>query len=804
MPNIRFQQGTGTLGARGLVTPAGAAGDFAATVDYVTNHTTTNLSHPLNEWPTSDQPAYTAGDQVIYSRPEDAFSTIYVARQDLPAGNTRTPWEGTIAIDTNSSDVLENIPQWEAVRSGIVGLTGPGDTETVGLPQNATLHFTEGSGVSVTRTQTSFNFALTGTHHGGDVDDFGPGYAYSYFNLVDNTTHSGTVGARQTGFQIDEIENIDGDVYLHIDFQDPDSFNAGDPFAFRTTSGSRSILFPNQADDVDRIIYAVQDSDPTLVYITQVDPGVNTLGDLRTLFNVPSGSRSITPLDFQNLYALNESHVTPTDGVAPWATGDSTATVPGNKLESLSQTPPTAWADDTTDVPSPFAPIADGWLPTDIVRTSNNVDELMDVHYTTAGPVAGERLVYRAAVTTVGEEAPAGWYNEAGTLTNLTDVTISTTGDTALAAGQVLTYDADSSMWVNLAIPESSSLDQGTETVPPRFFGDFVQLTDPTDPSINFVAQRYVVPSTTFALSGGNVNRDLYGTTQNITYTLTITDWDDPDNTPDVIITPTGTGSATYAPNATDPNIGGTITATGFDNTTVNTFSFIVVVTGHAVPNNQRAISYVDNRRVAFLNADTVFDATGGSGYDYAMTTTGNLQVLAGDWAFQLNGADLTGFSNSSGTIPRENANWVLGDNVFRAEGTSNRTPTVTPFVTRTISVRRPYYWWSQDAAPTQTQQFAGIVTNTDGDIVEIAAGMNLMAPTAGNWYLAYPTQMGTLQYRTMRGGLVFTPTLVSGTFIEPFLGITDPLAAERQYTVLEFPGISAGTTFDIETPQED
>ena len=134
MPDIRLQRGDGNLGLRGIETPDNA-GDRAVSVAYLESHTTSNSAHPLNEWPTSDQPVYTAGDQVIYSRPEDAFSTIYVARQDLPAGNTRTPWEGTIPIDTNSSDVLENIPQWEAVRSGIVSLTGPDDTDPVGLPQ---------------------------------------------------------------------------------------------------------------------------------------------------------------------------------------------------------------------------------------------------------------------------------------------------------------------------------------------------------------------------------------------------------------------------------------------------------------------------------------------------------------------------------------------------------------------------------------------------------------------------------------------------------------------------------------------
>ena len=109
MPDIRLQDGGGVLGLRGIETPDNSP-DRAVSVAYLEGHTTDNSAHPLNEWPTSDQPAYTAGDQVIYSRPEDAFSTIYVARQDLPAGNTRTPWEGTIPIDTTSSCLLYTSP----------------------------------------------------------------------------------------------------------------------------------------------------------------------------------------------------------------------------------------------------------------------------------------------------------------------------------------------------------------------------------------------------------------------------------------------------------------------------------------------------------------------------------------------------------------------------------------------------------------------------------------------------------------------------------------------------------------------
>ena len=814
MPDIRLQRGDGNLGLRGIETPDNA-GDRAVSVAYLESHTTSNSAHPLNLWVATA--AYEAGDQVLHNGGSNVNS-IYVAARAVAAG--RNP---PSAQDNNN-------PDWYLVRSGITAVQGPDDTNQDPLVQNTTLHMMEGTGITITRQAetANFTFGLTGTHHNSDVEDFGPGWAYTFFDLENNVSRSGTVGGEVAPVSFFELFYIrDGVRFIFrngANHFSTDPTNATNKFAFRTYGADPNETVPagNSTDNhgefftddpadppQDYIIYCQRTTSPTNTpeaTILAVDPPVATAAELGRIMGAPTdGDRNPFSADqFVTAFSLQEHHATPLDGVAPWATGDSTATVPANKLESLSESPPLADPDDPN---SGFAPWADGdtfatintdWLPANIAY------EQIGTLTRTADDTTDESVV----INETGE-VTVTLHPQPKVVNDLDDVNLERPDPVPTEpVTQGIQWDPTGNEgageWINAAIPESSSLSQGTAEVPTRFRGDFVQLTDPTDSSINFVAQRYIVPATTFALSGGNVNRDLYGTTQNLTYTLTITDWDDPDNVPVVAVTPTGTGSATYAPNATDPNVGGTITATSFDNTTVNTFSFIVVVTGHVVPNNQRAISYIDNRRVAFLNADTVFDATGGSGYDYAMTTTGNLQVLAGDWAFRLNGTDLTGFSNSSGTIPRENANWVLGDNVFRAEGTSNRPPTVTPFITRTISVRRPYYWWQQDTTPNQPSQFDGIVTDTNGDIVEIAAGMDLMAPTAGDWYLAYPTQMGTFQYRTMRGGLITNAPPVSGTFIEPFLGLTDPLAPERQYTVLFFEGVSAGTTFDIETPQED
>ena len=112
---------------------------------------------------------------------------------------------------------------WRLVRAGIVALSTNDGAGDAGLTSNATLRINHGAGVDVTRQQTLFTISTHSTS-GSDVNDFRPGWAYSYFNLIDNTTHTGTVGERQTGFEIDAVELIGADTYLHIDFQDPNPF----------------------------------------------------------------------------------------------------------------------------------------------------------------------------------------------------------------------------------------------------------------------------------------------------------------------------------------------------------------------------------------------------------------------------------------------------------------------------------------------------------------------------------------------------------------------------------------------------
>ena len=120
MPNIRFQQGTGTLGVRGLVTPSDATGDFAATVDYVTDHTTTNLRHPINDWVSGTD--YEVGDQVLYGVDTGDLRGVYSIY--IRIALTQEQIDAGVTFDnTTPPEVSGTTAGWRLLRSGLVALS---------------------------------------------------------------------------------------------------------------------------------------------------------------------------------------------------------------------------------------------------------------------------------------------------------------------------------------------------------------------------------------------------------------------------------------------------------------------------------------------------------------------------------------------------------------------------------------------------------------------------------------------------------------------------------------------------------
>ena len=440
MPDIRLQRGDGNLGLRGIDTPDDS-GDRAVSVDYLNAHSTTNLAHPLNEWDADTH--YVIGDQVLYGNTGEGEAlrntfSIYISL----TGTANAPNVANRPFSTTGTADQTN---WRLVRSGIVAVATDGTGGSGGLTSNTTLHINQGAGIAVTRDGMTFTIASHSSSGSSDVDNFMPGWAYSYFNLIDNTTHTGTIGVRQTGFEIDMVERIGANTYLHIDFQDPNSFNAGDHFAFRTFAGNtRNELFPNNQDQ-DRIIYAIQDSNPELVIISAVDPPVSTLGQLSDLSNVTNGNRSITPISFQNLFTLDEHHAGET-GPYPWAQTGNDTNIPTDKLAGLGA--------DVIDPNTAFT-INDTWLPDDIIRsTTTNVITRNPVDDTTTG----ESLVVAAdGVATLTLD------HQPDVVNDLSDVNFTQPTETPVVEG--LLWDATEMEWINS--PVTQTLEGLTDTAVP-------------------------------------------------------------------------------------------------------------------------------------------------------------------------------------------------------------------------------------------------------------------------------------------------------------------------------------------------
>ena len=359
--------------------------------------------------------AYAAGDQVLYGVETGDLRGVYSVYIRTIADD-----EGTNPIDLAVAPEAGGGTSrgWRLSRAGLVRLQTDGNNVATGVTDtgdgvtaNSTLRIHQGSGVSITRDVTTFNIGLVGTHHNSDAEDFTPGWAYSFYDIENDLARTGTIGNSLGDVVFNEGFFIRAGVRLI--FQSGSGlFSEGEHFAFRTygtenvpdgeTAGTRTILFPGATEDY--IVYCQRTTSPTNTAeatIPQVDPAISTARELGGLFfnnnTFTDGDRRVfNPSASFSVFGLVEHHNTPASGIAPWAVANSTETVPGNKLESLSEAPPTHWADSTATEENPFAPIADGWLPTDIVRTSNSIDVLNDITLTepTETPVVEGCLLY--------------------------------------------------------------------------------------------------------------------------------------------------------------------------------------------------------------------------------------------------------------------------------------------------------------------------------------------------------------------------------------------------------------------------
>ena len=330
----------------------------------------------------SDSVDYTNGQVVLYA-PEggsqEHILSIYEVIDAAQTSRTRPPeFEGGTSTG------------WRLVRSGIVALSTNDGAGDAGLTSNATLRINHGHGITVQRQQTQFTIsASSGTH---DVDDFMPGWAYSYFDLRDNMTHTGTVGPEGSpGYRFDGVEFTGADNFpgLIIGFTDlPNDISTGDVFAFRTTggdpdnpSGSTAALLPGDTTQ-DRIVYALLTA-PTIAQILQVDPPVSTIQELQTLFGPQSPPRG-TSISVQGIFTLTEHHVDPSVGTYNWAHTGNLTRIPTSKLPAdIAYEQTVDVTRSTNDDPTEQIAISNtGAISLVLDPQPKNVNDLDDVNFT--------------------------------------------------------------------------------------------------------------------------------------------------------------------------------------------------------------------------------------------------------------------------------------------------------------------------------------------------------------------------------------------------------------------------------------
>ena len=397
--------------------------------------------------------AYEARDQVIHDGGSNVNS-IYVARAAIT---------GTVPPHMDEDN-------WYLVRSGIVSVQANNEADPHPLTGNTTLHFIDGPGIDITRRDESADFTIgvqhTGTH---DVDEFTPGWAYTYYDIENNVSRTGEVLDSVGNATFNEGFFIRAGVRLI--FSSGDVFSDGDMFAFRTygtvdvptgeTAGSRTVLFPTATQDY--IVYCQRTTSPTRTAeatILQIDPPVNTIDELAALFGATSdGDRRIfNPELAVSLFGLDEHHDTPTQGTYAWAHTGNTSRIPTNKLPTdiayTQSVDVTRSADDTTA--EAIAIDANGALSLTLQPQPKVVNDLDDVNLTqpTETPVV-EGLLWDAT-----EEE---WTNSAisQTLEGLTDTAIPTPGNEqylqySTERGNDAQGDPLPPAWVAVDLPETA------------------------------------------------------------------------------------------------------------------------------------------------------------------------------------------------------------------------------------------------------------------------------------------------------------------------------------------------------------
>ena len=393
-----------------------------------------SVDNPLLLWNATT--IYEPGDQVLFTPPEGQnlgnIPSLYIS---LTSNNM-----GNIPVNTVGGTDQTN---WRLLRSGLVevrtngideitGVTDLGD----GITANSTLVINGGDGISVTRRGTAFGINQHGTGH-SDVDDFGPGWGYSFYDLRDGDSLGAVDGSVEEsigGFAATDITLLTGsDVPVIQGTDNTSGLTNNSIYGFLTNAGAQNqALFPGDPATMRRIVYVTAIFAGGSVWnlaILNTDPRFNTRGDLNTATGASTARIISTTF---TLYPLSVHHDTPSNVPADWARQGNTDQIPLDKLQGLNQN---------------FS----------VTRTAATQDD--------------ELLVFDA-----GDDSSLTLLPH--TVEGLTDTTI-----TSPQAGQVLARNSDNDAWINMSVEEMAAgrlefTDRGNNIWDTTGF-----ITDPTTPN---------------------------------------------------------------------------------------------------------------------------------------------------------------------------------------------------------------------------------------------------------------------------------------------------------------------------------
>lgn len=707
-----------------------------------------NAERPIPVWDSTV--TYVENDQVL--RLSGSVESLYIARNTSsldPADRTN------LNRDPSSSQ-----DYWTLVRSGIVSIQGPDDPNPAPLTNNVTLHLLEGSGINITRRDGSADFTISQRASGhSDADDFGEGYAYSYyanFGFEERRQHEGIVGSRGFIAVITEVHRDERGVRLvtETDVSSAIPSGGGNPYGFAVTDtpdrGDRTSLAPGATDDI--IVYCTLDV-PRNIYVSQVDPVVRTQADLETIFGLSNSITSRTGLSIgvNGFYTLNEHSHSSQYEPATWARDGNTDPIPetDNKLNNVD-----VWArasDTTTNIPDGHLGGVETWAlqsSTDSVE-QEKLHELFEINTQDGFLIDDSWLPNR-----VSSIIDASTNIATNTRRLITATTVTGVDDGGFPIETTTQFIAFEVPQAGFNFTPSSSLFS-------------YRVSDRTSQAYDITVENRVpgtpVPTFSVVVPTGFTVDNATPTTGSLTdFTVSITDINDATLIGDHEVMVTGT----FIDDPLAP---------------ANTRTVI----------ERSVITIQDNRALIFQTLPIAFDPAAGAPFNIAIAEDSGASFTP-----NMNQYDLThsGATESFGptsdqvwSVPATNAVWATpGDATLRVRAVDANTPTRNYDENRTVRVYREYFFWT-GATPSAASDFMG----PGGQESEFAAGLSLMTTgsTQADWYLAYPADiMTTFRYRVHGSANFVRPDTVSNIT----RGTVD-------YQIFRFSQVTPGTTFDVE-----